>query len=219
MVYLVHTAMRTALRVSPQSAPRRRLLPCTRLLGCTLGVRLAVRCCSYLTSMDKFVIVNLAIQFFIAFVSWVTGGAFGELPEGVGSQINLMSLLVLPCVLLGATVSFFRGAFSVNREWPDTLLREEEGVVFHPFETFLNVFPAFEPGQANPTKLTPKEFGAGARQTEYSSMQLGHAPWLAAATEAARLTGASDEPGEALDTSRSTASITEGSGRRYSALL
>ena len=68
-------------------------------------------------------------------------------------SINFWALVILPVILFLATANFFKDFFFIKDGWPETLLREEEDTAFHEFKTFVNIFPCFEPGQNNPTKL------------------------------------------------------------------
>jgi len=122
---------------------------------------------SYLTTMDKFVLMNLSMQFAVAVVSWVTCGVFFPVTTKDANNVNLaffctlLFLLVLGSYLiLGRPI--LRSIYAKPREWPATLSHDEPSTRYFPFETYVNVFPPWDPGSVNPIKLPPKTYGPAA---------------------------------------------------------
>lgn len=121
---------------------------------------------SYLTTMDKFVLVNLLTQFCVAVVSWFTCGVFFPVSTDAANTVNLAAFVVLFVYLMASTVvilgrPIFHNWMAEPRAWPDTLSRDEPSTRYFPFETFVNVFPPWAPGGKNPVALPEKTYRSG----------------------------------------------------------
>jgi len=119
---------------------------------------------SYQTTMDLWVLMNMFIQFVVAFTSWMTTGVFFDISERAAANTNIAMFFLLIAVLIGTTVwllglPMLAALRRQPTDWPVTLQRENPDVTFHPFEAFVNVFPPWEPGAKNPVKLDPKRYG------------------------------------------------------------
>ena len=126
---------------------------------------------SYLTTMDKFVLANMLIQFSVAIVSWLSTGVFFQLSNDAASLLNFVAFFVLlgllflsSAVILG--VPMWKAARKDRTAWPDTLMRENESTRFYPFELFVNVFPPWQPGSKNPVQLPEKNYGTGTEPSD-----------------------------------------------------
>ena len=148
---------------------------------------------TYQTTMDKYILVNLFIQFCVAFVSWVTSGAFFGLSEIQARTTNLVALLGLAGFQLSTTLWLLGRpmlrAFRRNRtERPDTLVDGGgPSARFFPFVTFVNVFPPWKAGSPNPVKLEERAYpasgrGAGTLGTLSEQIAIG-TEWDATAAE------------------------------------
>ena len=119
---------------------------------------------AYLTTMDKYVLVNMLIQFSVAVVSWLSVGVIFPMTNHAAIRVNQVAFwLLLGLVFLSSAlilgVPMVRAAWRDRKSWPTTLSREEPTTAFYPFELFVNVFPPWQPGGKNPVKLAEKTYG------------------------------------------------------------
>ena len=141
----------------------------------------------YLTAMDKFLVVNLMLQFAVAPVSWICAGAFFPIEPSAALSLNRASTIVLPVLLVLSTLLFFLppllhalcwpchdkpchnprhekpartlvAGSSLPRPPPAVVKGEDPALEYHLFERFANVFPRVPPGKADPMRLPPKAY-------------------------------------------------------------
>lgn len=116
---------------------------------------------SYLTKMDYFVNINIAIQFCVAVISWVSTGVFTVHDIATAATINLVTFAILLVVLVIATiwlvaVPFVKERMGRREQWPSSLGRDVPEVRYFPFKDFVNVFPPWAQGTKNTIALPPK---------------------------------------------------------------
>ena len=59
---------------------------------------------SYQTTMDKYVLLNLFIQFVVAFTSWMTTGVFFAIDNATARVVNIVVFALLAAFLIGCSV-------------------------------------------------------------------------------------------------------------------
>eukprot|EP00045_Choanoeca_perplexa_P006269 m.53337 g.53337 ORF g.53337 m.53337 type:complete len:454 (+) comp13552_c0_seq2:168-1529(+) len=104
---------------------------------------------SFLTRVDKFVVVSLMIQFVVAALSWIIVGGFGSISEKRAQNIDDVGVIALPVMYIFVLLFYFvppivhAARFTANTrpEYPFThLLDKEQHLDFHPFVWYHNVF-------------------------------------------------------------------------------
>lgn len=135
----------------PACCPQLTLFLATSALLYVIGA--TVPKTSYLTAIDKLVIIVLLVQFSIAACSMIA--FFLRPPYDLAFDIASGCLLLL--LLLGSFTTFFalpmlRAARVDRKAWPSTLQRAT-GVSYHSFENGVNVFPPAAPGPPPPWAL------------------------------------------------------------------
>ena len=162
---------------------------------------------SYLTTMDKFVLLNLLIQFEVAQVSWLTCGVFFPVETKAANDINLVAFILLFAVLLVGSYWILgrpiaRSFYDKPREWPQTLSREDPSTRYFAFETFVNVFPPWDPGSPNPVKIPEKKYGAAGAtdgvEIDVKKMEPQRLSFLGQRKSRVASTGQEDRPSSGL---------------------
>uniref|UniRef100_A0A0G4HUB3 Neurotransmitter-gated ion-channel ligand-binding domain-containing protein n=1 Tax=Chromera velia CCMP2878 TaxID=1169474 RepID=A0A0G4HUB3_9ALVE len=104
---------------------------------------------SFLTTIDKFVVVNLFVQFTVAVLSWVLAGGFGEINPEVVETTEFAFAVGLSSTFFLATIWFFVPPIVYNiRLGPNTpplypvpsFADPKKNLSFHRFEEGVNVF-------------------------------------------------------------------------------
>ncbi|EDQ84226.1 uncharacterized protein MONBRDRAFT_39352 [Monosiga brevicollis MX1] len=104
---------------------------------------------SFLTRIDKFVIVSLLVQFVVAVLSWVIAGGFGDIASHRVDNIDRYGLIFLPTFYFMATLFYFAPPLvqhlllspTDRPEYPMTHFHDDKVELgFYPFVMFENIF-------------------------------------------------------------------------------